>query len=170
MQTDSLFLPPSKPQSTTGPQSHCHLHWFICKWLCVDGNKHNALDGDESVHIERNGCSQLFANQSGHAVCPAICLPRHIQFSGCLKASSSHIRAMSVASPLTVVKTLSFSNIAGFHHKTNKNGFVATPNRQRSWCFVQISCSLWEIELGYCISISTAMLHISTHLLVTAWR
>lgn len=97
-------------------------------------------------------------------------LPRHIKPSGYLKASSSCLTAMSVASPLPVAMEPYLFQHCRLLLQSQKDVFVPTPNWQRSWCFGQLSCSLWKIELGYCKCISTVMLCISMCLLVKARR
>lgn len=130
-----------------------------------------ALDGDESTRIQRSGCSQLLANQNGDAVSlNFFFLQRHIKPSDFLKASFSCLTAMVVASTLVVAMEPYLFQHCGVLLQSPKDIFVATLNWQWNWCFVQLPCSLWETELGYCKSISTVIVCIWTHLLVTARR
>lgn len=127
-----------------------------------------ALDGDESMKevdalsSSQTGMGMLFGWQ--------FFLPRHVKQSGFLKASFSCLTAMSVAFSLALAMDPCLFQHCRVLLQSQKDIFVATPNWQRSWCFVQLPCSLWEIELDYCKSISTVKLCISTHLLVTALR
>lgn len=171
MQTDSLFLPPSKPQSTTGPQSHCYFHWFICKWLSVDGNKHNSTGrGWKHAYSKKWMLSAPRKREWGCCFTEIFFLQRHIKPSGFLKASFSCLTAMVVASTLAVAMEPYLFQHCGVLLQSPKDIFVATLNWQWNWCFVQLPCSLWETELGYCKSISTVIVCIWTHLLVTARR